>query len=94
VAESRSGRFEPFVETEGLKVNAHCLVEAGGRLYAGTDGRGLYRLSLDRRRFERLDAPLPSQHVTALLADEDELYVGTDEGLTRLALEPQTQDHS
>jgi ligand-binding sensor domain-containing protein len=91
-SESRSGRFEPFVETEGLKINAQCLVEVGGRLYAGTDGKGLYRLSLDRRRFERFDAPLPSPNVTALLADQDGLYVGTDEGLTRLALEPQTQD--
>jgi ligand-binding sensor domain-containing protein len=91
-SEPRSGRFEPFVETEGLKINTHCLVEVGGRLYAGTDGRGLLRLSLDRRRFEPYAAPLPSPHVTALLPDGDGLYVGTDQGLTRLALDAPTQD--
>ncbi len=66
--QARAGRFEPFVETEGLKINTGCLVEAAGRLYAGSDGRGLYRLSLDGRRFEPVAAALPSPRVTALLA--------------------------
>jgi hypothetical protein len=82
--QTRAGRFEPFVETEGLKINTGCLVEAAGRLYAGSDGRGLYRLSLDGRRFEPVAAPLPSPRVTALLPEPDGLLVGTDEGLTLL----------
>lgn len=85
VRRTRAGRFEPFVETEGLKINAGCLVDAGGRLYAGTDGRGLWRLSEEGTRFEPLrGVSLPSPRITALLADEGALYVGTDEGLARL----------
>jgi hypothetical protein len=85
VRRTRAGRYEPFVETEGLKINAGCLAEVGGRLYAGTDGRGLWRLSEDGTRFEALrGVSLPSPRITALLADEGVLYVGTDEGLARL----------
>jgi ligand-binding sensor domain-containing protein len=79
-------RYEPFVETEGLKINAGCLVEAGGRLYAGTDGKGLYRLSADARAFEPVAASLPSRRITALLSVPGALYVGTDEGVARLPL--------
>ncbi len=82
---SAAGRFEPFVETEGLKVNAGCLVEWQGRFYAGTDGRGLWRTSAEGGRFEPLSLTLPSPRVTALLADGDSLWVGTDEGLARVA---------
>jgi len=78
------GQFESFPETEGLKVNTGCLVEAGGRLFLGTDGRGLYRLSLDGRRFRPVRLPLPSPRVTAILSGKDGLYIGTDEGLARL----------
>ena len=75
-----------FPETAGLKVNAGCLVEVGGRVYAGTDGDGLWRLSLDRGRFERVGLGLPSPRVTALIGDGDGLWIGTDEGLARLSL--------
>jgi len=80
------GSFEPFPETDGFKVNAGCLVEAGGRLYLGTDGRGLFRLSRDGARFEPLRLGLPSPRVTAILPGPGVLYVGTDEGLARLRL--------
>jgi hypothetical protein len=83
---SDSARYEPFPETEGLKVNPGCLVEAGGRLFLGTDGKGVFRLSSDRKRFEAWAVPLPSPRVTALLPGRDALWVGTDEGLARLAL--------
>jgi hypothetical protein len=80
------GQFDPFPETEGFKVNTGCLVEAGGRLYLGTDGRGLFRLSVDGQRFLPVHVPLPSPRVTAILPGQDVLYVGTDEGLARLNL--------
>lgn len=82
------GAFVAFPETAGLKVNPGCLVEAGGRLYLGTDGRGLWRLSADGSRFVPLRLPLPSQHVTAIQAGPEGLYVGTPEGLARLPLSP------
>ena len=80
------GRFEPFPETDGLKVNTGCLVEAGGRLFLGTDGQGLFRLARDGSRFEPLRLALPSPRVTAILAGPGALYLGTDEGLARLGL--------
>jgi len=79
-------RYEPFTDTEGLKINAGCLVEAEGRLYAGTDGKGLYRLDEDGRRFEPVRTALPSRRGTALAAGPGALYVGTDEGVARLPL--------
>lgn len=84
--------YEPFVETEGLKVNTGCLVEAGGRVYLGTDGQGLFRLSRDRTRFVHLGLPLPSPRVTALLPGPGALFVGTDEGLARFPLDSRTVD--
>ena len=82
---SGPGQFEVFPETEGFKVNTGCLVEAAGRLYLGTDGKGLFRLSADGRRFLPVRVPLPSPRVTAILPAPDGLYVGTDEGLARLS---------
>jgi hypothetical protein len=82
-AMSDKGEWKPFPETEGLKVNTGCLIEANGRVYAGTDGTGLFRLSVDGTRFERLKLTLPSLRITALLERDGYLYIGTDEGLTR-----------
>ena len=78
--------FQGFPETEGLKVNPGCLVVAGDRLYLGTDGGGLFRLSADGRGFRPIPIALPSLHVTALLDGGASLWVGTDQGLARLPL--------
>jgi hypothetical protein len=78
--------LEPFPETEGMKISTGCLAEVGGRLFAGTEGRGLLRLSRDRTRFESQALPLPSPRVTALASRDGELWVGTDEGLVRVPL--------
>jgi ligand-binding sensor domain-containing protein len=90
----RPGRFEPFVETEGLKISPGALVEAAGRLWFGTDGGGLYRSSLERDRFERVVVGLPSNHVTALEATPGALYVGTSDGLARVPLTETTEGAS
>jgi hypothetical protein len=78
--------LEPFPETEGVKTSAGALVEAEGRVFAGTEGRGLWRLRADGERFELLALPLPSPRVTALAARAGELWVGTDEGLVHVPL--------
>jgi ligand-binding sensor domain-containing protein len=80
------GNFDPFPETSGLKVNPGCLQVAGGRLYLGTEGRGLFRLSEDGTQFVPLQVPLPSPRVTALLQNGAFLLIGTDEGLVRVPL--------
>jgi hypothetical protein len=78
-----AGNWQTFAETQGLKINPGCLVEAHHRIYAGTDGDGVFRLSMDGTRFERLKLALPSPRVTALFEKDGFLYIGTDEGLTR-----------
>jgi hypothetical protein len=78
--------LEPFPETEGVKTSAGALVEADGRVFAGTEGRGLWRLRADGSRFEALALPLPSPRVTALATRAGELWVGTDEGIVRVPL--------
>jgi ligand-binding sensor domain-containing protein len=90
---SGQGEWKPFPETAGLKINTGCLViaKSNGRIYAGTDGTGLFRLSLDGSRFERLTLSLPSQRITALLERDGFLYIGTDEGLTRWPVERDAQ---
>jgi len=80
------GTFTAYPETAGLKVNTGCLTEAAGRLYLGTDGRGLWRLSGDGSRFVPIKVHLPSPRVTAILEGPNALYVGTDEGLARIPL--------
>lgn len=80
------GSFHPFPETAGLKVNPGCLAQVDGRLYLGTDGRGLFRLSEDRTHFAPLLVALPSRRVTALLQLGSFLLVGTDEGIARFPL--------
>lgn len=90
-AMSDPGEWRPFSETQGLKINTGCLVSANGRVYAGTDGTGLYRLSMDGTRFERLKLSLPSPRVTALFVKDGFLYIGTDEGLTRWSVERDVQ---
>lgn len=82
-----TGRYEPFVETEGLAVSAGAIAISGGRAFVGTDAHGLWRQSPDLGRFERVDLPLPSPRVSALLAEPGALWVGTDQGLVRLPLE-------
>jgi ligand-binding sensor domain-containing protein len=65
--------------------------DPSGRVWIGTQGQGLWRSDAAVTRFERLNLPLPSPDVFSLAflpADAPtHLYVGTDEGLARIALE-------
>jgi len=86
-------KWRPFVETEGLKVNAGSLVvEPSGRVWLGTQGKGVWRTETDGARFSRVDVPLPSPDVFSLtlfpLENPEVLFVGTSEGLARVPLAP------
>ena len=83
---SDPGTFETFVETEGLRVNANCLVADDTDVFLGTEARGLWRLRAGGSRFERVSLPLPGPRVTALAWQGQALLVGTDEGLARIDL--------
>jgi ligand-binding sensor domain-containing protein len=86
-------RWERFVETEGLKVNAGALVaDPSGRLWIGTQGKGLWRSDRALARFSRVEVPLPSPDVfsLAVVPSEGALFAGTAEGLARIPLETET----
>lgn len=78
------GRFEHLPESAGMKINPHCLLEAGKTLYLGTDNQGLYRLNPSQNRFEPVKVQLPSPRITALMQQGQWIYIGTDEGLARI----------
>ncbi len=80
-----NGRWETFdVGTGPFEVNFNALLASGGRVYAGTRGRGLMVYDRAAGRWTSLTAGLPSPNVTALAARGDWLYVGTENGLVRI----------
>ena len=79
------GVWHRFAEVTGpIEINPNAMAVTETHVFAGTLSRGL--LAFDRRaqRWTTIDAGLPSMNVTALAADGDHLYVGTDNGLVRI----------
>lgn len=65
-------------------VNPGALVEANGRIYAGTLEHGLLVFEPANRRWHAIKNGLPSLNVTAILYDDHMLYLGTGNGLVRV----------
>ena len=79
------GRWQRFPDLTGpIEINPNAMAVTATHVYAGTLSRGL--LAFDRRtqRWATIASGLPSMNVTALAAEGDHLYVGTDNGLVRL----------
>jgi ligand-binding sensor domain-containing protein len=68
-----------------VEVNPNAMLATPGALYVGTAGKGLAVLRNGSERWVFLTDGLPSWNVTALAAKGGELYVGTDNGLVRMA---------
>lgn len=66
-------------------VNPGAMLATDHHVFAGTMGRGLYIYNRDSERWTRVEQGLPSTSVTALAAAGGILYVGTDNGLVRIA---------
>jgi ligand-binding sensor domain-containing protein len=69
----------------GFVVNPNAMVVSGGQLYAGSLDRGLFVYDRADSRWTNTAIGLPSRNVTALAAGGGYLYVGTDNGLVRIA---------
>jgi ligand-binding sensor domain-containing protein len=69
----------------GFEVNPNAMLVVGDHVYAGTLGRGLYVYDRASGRGRFTTAGLPSANVTALTARDGVLYIGTDNGLVRVA---------
>ncbi|HEU4416588.1 MAG TPA: two-component regulator propeller domain-containing protein, partial [Candidatus Angelobacter sp.] len=80
------GRFEPFdIATGKFEVYPNAMLTTDQHVLAGTLGRGLYVYSRSSNRWNVVTAGLPSLTVTALAAGNGFIYVGTDNGLVRIA---------
>ncbi|MBS1852925.1 MAG: hypothetical protein JST79_18635 [Acidobacteria bacterium] len=81
----RGGRFHPLGRNEDrFEVNPNALLVSDKHIIAGTLGQGLYVCERDAGRCFSIKSGLPSGNVTALAARDGYLYVGTDNGLTRI----------
>lgn len=70
---------------DGMIVNPNALAISGNRVYAGTLDRGLFVFDRASSRWTSVTMGLPSKNVTALTVGAGYLYVGTDNGLVRIA---------
>ncbi len=71
--------------TQGAVVNPGAMISDGRFVLAGTLGRGLLVGDAAGMRWKTITAGLPSLNVTALALDRGILYVGTDNGLVKIA---------
>jgi len=69
----------------GFVVNPNAMAVSGGQVYAGSLDRGLFVYDRASGRWSNTTMGLPSRNVTALAAGGGYLYVGTDNGLVRIA---------
>jgi ligand-binding sensor domain-containing protein len=81
-----SGEWHSFPDLKGgFVVNPNAMTVSGGQLYAGSLDRGLFVYDRAASRWTNTAIGLPSRNVTALAAGGGYLYVGTDNGLVRIA---------
>jgi ligand-binding sensor domain-containing protein len=82
------GAWEQFDDLKTAAViNPNAMLTTAEHVYAGTLGGGLLVYDRDKGRWRSGSAGLPSMNVTALAASGGNLYVGTDNGLVRIAEE-------
>jgi len=75
----------PIKEGTGFVVNPGAMIVTASRIYAGTLGSGLQIFDRTSRRWHASMHGLPSSNVTALAARDGVIYIGTDNGLIRVA---------
>ena len=81
-----SGVWHSFADLrDGFVVNPNAMLASSGQLYAGSLDRGLFIFDLASGRWTNTTNGLPSKNVTALASGGGYLYVGTDNGLVRIA---------
>jgi len=83
-----SGAWEQFDDLKTATViNPNAMLTTAAHVYAGTLGGGLLVYDRDKDRWRISSTGLPSMNVTALAAGGGALYIGTDNGLVRIAEE-------
>jgi ligand-binding sensor domain-containing protein len=81
-----NGHFQTFENASAnIVVNPGAMLATDWHVFVGTLGKGLWVYDRDADRWRRIEEGLPSTNVTALAAGGGILYVGTDNGLVRIA---------
>jgi ligand-binding sensor domain-containing protein len=81
-----AGSWEQFDDLKTADViNPNAMLTTTAHVYAGTLASGLLVYDRDKGRWRTSGAGLPSMNVTALAASGGALYIGTDNGLVRIA---------
>ena len=71
--------------TREMVVNPNAMLATNTHVFAGTLGNGLWVWSRATGRWRQVTAGLPSENVTALAEHAGEVYIGTENGLVRIA---------
>jgi ligand-binding sensor domain-containing protein len=71
--------------TRDMVVNPNAMLATDAHIFAGTLGNGLWVWSRATGRWRQMTAGLPSENVTALTEHAGQVYVGTENGLVRIA---------
>ena len=81
-----AGEWHSFADLkDGFVVNPNAMLVSGDRIYAGSLDRGLFIFDRASGRWTNTITGLPSTNVTALASGGGYLYMGTDNGLARIA---------
>jgi ligand-binding sensor domain-containing protein len=85
----RQGHFTsielPAGTPHDLIINPNALLATGSHIYAGTLAHGLLVYTAATGRWTTIASGLPSLNVTAFAARDGQLYIGTEDGLVRIA---------
>jgi ligand-binding sensor domain-containing protein len=81
-----AGAWEQFDDLKmSAVINPNAMLTTTAHVYAGTLGGGLLIYDREKARWRTSVTGLPSLNVTALTASGGALYIGTDNGLIRIA---------
>ncbi len=81
-----SGKFHSFEAASGpIEINPNAMFVTRDYVLAGSLGNGLYLYNRQSERWSVVRAGLPSLNVTAFTSANGYIYIGTDNGLVRIA---------
>ncbi len=75
----------PAGTVHDLVINPNALLVTRAHVFVGTLGHGMLVLDIAANRWSVIDKDLPSLNVTAFAERDGVLYIGTEEGLVRIA---------
>jgi hypothetical protein len=80
-----AGHFHSYdvATAANLEINPNAMLVTERHVFAGSLGKGLFVYDRATDRWTKVTEGLPSKNVTALAADKEFVYIGTDNGLVR-----------